>query len=695
MKKRDLNENLKNTRKVTSGFAFRMISGTVLCLAIFALTFAIIGYLQFTDSLTTEYNDSAFRTAESASTLIDGSQIDTYLAEGFSSRDYSQRWNRMNTLCQKQNVTLIYVIKVDTTDYNSFLSIFNTVNETSGFTPWDVGFKRATTNEQYRQIYMDIYENGLQRGTIVRRTGLNGNEAHITSLIPIVDDDENVTAIMCVERPMDELTSGRVEYVRNISIMTLLLTVIIAISVAIYLRLQFVKPIKQIGSEAARFAEENTRTDKVDLKKVSRIYELRELGESIERMEDDTLKYMSDLTTVTAERERIAVELTLATKIQANILPNTFPPYPHRKDFDIFASMDAAKEVGGDFYDFYLLDNDRLGFLVADVSGKGVPAALFMMRAKTTIKSLAESGRPVNEILKAANNTLCEGNDLNMFVTSWLGIIDLQTGVLSYANAGHNPPLIRHENGKFEYLRSPANIILAAMEGVNYKEHTLQLLPGDEIFLYTDGVTEANDVDNNLFGEERLIDTLNQNPSEGVEARCYTVRRAIEKFVGDNEQFDDITMLSVRVNFFQSFDRIITSPDTDSAESVWHFIDKKARKADLTPKISHKLQIIVDEIYSNILRYSEATKAEILCRIDEKEVTLVFKDDGTPYDPTVKDDPDITLSAEERSIGGLGIFMVKRMASSISYLREDNFNVLEVKVSTTPPQKNNKDAKDI
>ena len=245
---------------------------------------------------------------------------------------------------------------------------------------------------------------------------------------------------------------------------------------------------------------------------------------------------------------RIDKELEFARKIQHAALPSVFPPYPNRKDFDIFAQMVTAKEVGGDFYDFYLLPNDKLGFLIADVSGKGIPAAMFMMTAKTIIKGLAESGLEADEIFTQANDKLNEGNDAGMFVTAWIGILNLHTGVLSYANAGHNPPVIRQKNGEFAYLKSQVNLVLAGMEGITYKKQVLLLEPGDEIYLYTDGVTEATNKNEQLYGEDRLLKQLNRDPNENVTARCKHVLSNVNAFVGDAEQFDDITMLSVKIN---------------------------------------------------------------------------------------------------------------------------------------------------
>lgn len=678
----------RKIKDFVSGFAFRMISGIILWFLLFTIIVSTIGYMRFTESLTEEYNDSAFRTAESAAMLVNGDKIDEYLEterghsgeveRPFVDDEYSDRWERMNILCQKQNVTLIYVVKVDTSDYGRFESVFNTVNDQSGYTPWAVGYKRDTTNDEYRKIYRNIYENGLKQGTVVRTWGLDGREAHITSLIPVKNSEGRVTAILCVERPMEELALGRREYLENVLLATILLVIVACICLALYIKRHFAKPIEEISAEATRFAKEPSPVDKSKLENISQIREVIRLAESINKMEKDTILHIEELTRATAERERISVELSLAAKIQENMLPNTFPPYPSRRDFEIFASMDAAKEVGGDFYDFYILDNDRLVFLVADVSGKGIPAALFMMRAKMTIKNLAERGADVNVIFSEANKRLCEGNDAGMFVTAWLGIVDMRSGMLSYVNAGHNPPLIRRRQGTFEYLRTRPNFILAGMEDAVYQKHEIQLLPGDELFLYTDGVTEASNVDQALFGEMRLLEVLNSALEENAEARCWTVKRAIDAFVGDAEQFDDITMLSLRFNFFQDDESILTLADAASTEFVWDFINRRTKEAGINVGITNRAQVVVDEIYSNIHQYSGATKVQIFCSVNSDKIVLTFKDDGIPFNPLTSLKPDTTLSVEDRNFGGLGILMVKEMSSNLSYVHENGYNVLTV-----------------
>ena len=246
--------------------------------------------------------------------------------------------------------------------------------------------------------------------------------------------------------------------------------------------------------------------------------------------------------------ERIDAELAFAKAIQHSALPTVHPLYDNRKEFDIFASMHTAKEVGGDFYDFYFIDEDHLAFLIADVSGKGIPAAMFMMRSKTIIKSYAESGMSVEEVFTLANEKLCEGNDAGMFVTAWMGILNIRNGKVLFANAGHNHPLVKHSDGTFEYLKSRAGFVLAGMEGVRYRKNELVLEPGDAIYLYTDGVTEATDLNEELYGEDRLHSILEKYKDESMEVICSEIKKDVDLFAGEAPQFDDITMLALKYN---------------------------------------------------------------------------------------------------------------------------------------------------
>ena len=271
--------------------------------------------------------------------------------------------------------------------------------------------------------------------------------------------------------------------------------------------------------------------------------EIRSLSDHFGDMITELEDYMVNLQKVTAEKERIGAELDLATQIQADMLPRIFPPFPDPKEFDLYASMDPAKEVGGDFYDFFLVDQDHIALVVADVSGKGVPAALFMVIAKTLIKNRTLMGGSPGEILHDVNNQLCEGNEAKMFVTVWLAIIEISTGKGIAANAGHEHPALKRKDGSFELIKYRHSLVVAAMEGIPFRDHEFELHPGDVLIQYTDGVSEATDIQEELFGEERILNALNKNPVSDPKKLLSGLREEIDEFVGQAPQFDDLTML--------------------------------------------------------------------------------------------------------------------------------------------------------
>lgn len=250
---------------------------------------------------------------------------------------------------------------------------------------------------------------------------------------------------------------------------------------------------------------------------------------------------------INRERERIKTELNAATLIQTSMLPRIFPAFPERDEFEIYASMDPAKEVGGDFYDFFLVDEDHLALVMADVSGKGVPAALFMVTAKTLLKNKAQTGASPREILETVNSQLCENNEAQMFVTVWIGILELSTGKLTAANAGHEFPAVKSGDGEFTLYKDKHGFVLAGMEGTRYQEYEMRLSKGDVLFLYTDGVAEATNAAEELYGTDRMLRALNAPGLSKPEEYCAGVQRDIEAFVGAAPQFDDITMLALRI----------------------------------------------------------------------------------------------------------------------------------------------------
>ena len=415
--------------------------------------------------------------------------------------------------------------------------------------------------------------------------------------------------------------------------------------------------------------------EKVDVRSTA---EFDDLSENINGVVS-TLKGHID-----AEAEKNAQELEVAKNIQASALPSVFPAFPGRREFDVYALMTPAKEVGGDFYDFYITEGNLFYFAVADVSGKGIPAAMFMMRAKTELKSLAESGLSIDEIMTRANDALCDGNDAGMFVTAWMGAVNLETGLMSFVNAGHNPPLVKHKDGSFDYLRRRSGLVLAGIEGVQYKKQEIQLKPGDVIFLYTDGVTEATNAQVQLYGEERLKNILNTSDFANVKEVCDTVKKDVDDFVGEAPQFDDITMLCAKFECVMAkkemhFDKVATEDITVITETV----ENTLTELGFPMKAITQVNVAIDEVYSNIVKFSYGGRegpATVLLeeKKDPEGVMLTFIDEGVPYNPLNREDPDVTLGAEERSVGGLGIFMVKKMMDEITYEYRNNKNILHL-----------------
>lgn len=318
-----------------------------------------------------------------------------------------------------------------------------------------------------------------------------------------------------------------------------------------YVETKITSPIEKISKLVDEFAGQDHLGEN-DNKKLKEMCvsiqentkdEIGELAHDFNRMMGDIESYVMNIRTVTAEKERIGAELSIATQIQANMLPCIFPAFPERNEFDIYATMNPAKEVGGDFYDFFMVDDRHLAIVMADVSGKGVPAALFMVIGKTLIKDHTTPGKDLGEVFTEVNELLCESNSEGLFITAFEGVIDLSSGAFRYVNAGHEIPYICKKDGKFEPYKIRAGFVLAGMEGMKYKCGELELEPGDKIFQYTDGVTEATNANNELYGMDRLTEILGENSALAPTELLPVIKNDIDRFVGEAPQFDDITML--------------------------------------------------------------------------------------------------------------------------------------------------------
>ena len=523
--------------------AVKSIGGIVLLLLVFFAVVSIIGYNSFTEALMSQYSEGAFLTAETAAQMVDADRMDEYAESEGATQEYLDVWNQLDHLCNSSGSTFVYVIRPDRSDYAHITFLFSTIDHESKYTIYDFGYVRDTTNDDYRQKYRALYELESERELVIRDRGYIETDAHITAMIGLKGSDGQVKAILCVQRQMDVLSVARQKYINKIILTLIILVVLVVVGQSLFLHRTLLQPLKQISDEAIRFSKEGVKPEKKLRDTIRNQDEIGHLAGSIDRMEEQIQNYVESITQITAEKERINTELTLATKIQADMLPHVFPAFPERKEFELFANMDPAKEVGGDFFDFFLVDDDHLCITIADVSGKGIPAALFMMASKILLKNNAMTGKGPAEILTDVNAAICANNREQMFVTIWLGILEISTGRLTAANAGHEYPVLMRAGKDFELYRDKHGFVIGGMEGAEYSQYELQLNPGDKLFLYTDGVTEATDANKELFGSGRMIAVLNERKDTSPTQMLEGVRRAVDDFVKEAEQFDDLTML--------------------------------------------------------------------------------------------------------------------------------------------------------
>ena len=433
-----------------------------------------------------------------------------------------------------------------------------------------------------------------------------------------------------------------------------------------------VKNIKTVNSELSEITSGNLETQ-ID---VRNNLEFDELSNGINSTVDTLKGYIA------RESERFEQELELARAIQTSALPGVFPPFPDRHDIDIFATMKPAKQVGGDFYDFFFVDDAHFVFLTADVSDKGIPAAMFMMKAKTIIKSLALSNRDIEKVIKTANRTLCEDNSADMFVTLWIGALNTLTGELSYINSGHCRPLLKRSDDGFEFLSDSPDFVVAIEEDVSYHCRKLTLKKGDMMFLYTDGVTEAVNSGDKMYGEDRLKETLNKADVETADEICACVSDDISEYTRNATQSDDITMLAVVYNGRRIFEEMTVDAELMQLEGVYSFIKQQLRSCGFDSDSIAQFSIIADEICANIVRYAYpggGGKLTVGYSFDpaSNDAALTFTDEGIPFNPLKAPDPDLE-DPEEREEGGLGLFLVRRFSDRLQYEYSNGKNILTI-----------------
>jgi len=513
----------------------------ILLIAVVLSTLAIaISYTVYANTMDDHYKTLAINIAKTAASMMDGDRIGHYADTLEKDAEYETMLDTLFRIKESSDVLYLYVQQV--TAEGAMYIIDADYGETA--CPLGQTDPLAEGNEQY----LDKLDQGIPPFITHSEYGWL-----VSAGMPIFNSEGEVPALAFVDISMDEVMQVRQEFLLMIVLIMLLAAGVSAALLVVLVNRTIVRPVNQLALAAESFVSDREKNDEVQTDSaISQLNihtgdEIEALSLSIKTMEKDINSYIENLKYVTAEKERIGAELNVATKIQADMLPSVFPPFPDRDEFNIYATMRPAKEVGGDFYDFFFVDYDHLAVVIADVSGKGVPAALFMVIAKTLIKNHAQQGDEPKSVFTSTNDQLCEGNEAGLFVTAWMGVLEISTGRFIYVNAGHNTPFLKRAGGQFEALRSKAGFVLAGLDSYRYRQEETVLGPGDMLYLYTDGVTEATTANDELYGEDRLRSVLNANRDIEPAELLDHVQKDIDTFVGEAPQFDDITMLALEI----------------------------------------------------------------------------------------------------------------------------------------------------
>jgi sigma-B regulation protein RsbU (phosphoserine phosphatase) len=515
----------------------------LLTYVLYAAALVAIGYSTYSKDIDFHYKNLALGTARTAAALMDGDKIPSYARTLTKDDRYFEMLETLFFIKENNDVKFIYVEIISGDDAVYIL------DADTGDTALELGETRPLSPQTY--AHLGALENGIPPFIS------NSNFGWISSsYAPIFDSSGDVAALVGVDVSMDGIMARRYSHLR-----VLIFTIAAAALLTVYFFLKFIRrsivvPVDKLAAAAVSFASSDRRNESPELAASAILSldirtgdEIESLTSAMKTMARDITEYVEHITSITSEKERINTELNIASRIQSSMLPHEFKHFIDRHEFDIYAVMMPAKEVGGDLYDFFMIDGDHLAMVIADVSDKGVPAALFMAISKTLLRSELPRNRDLDAAFMSVNRQLCENNGEGMFVTAWAAVFEISTGWLDFVNAGHNPPLVRRSGGSFEYIvKRPISPPLAVEPGTRYGQNRMKLLPGDVLYLYTDGVTEAADADGNMYGSARLKEALDAFGGTKPDEMLRFVTDDIHNFAGGAPQFDDITMLGMYVN---------------------------------------------------------------------------------------------------------------------------------------------------
>lgn len=487
-----------------------------------------------------------------------------------------------------------------------------------------------------------------------------------------VETTQWMVAIVC---PVGELYLG-VKEMRNVLIVLGVLALLLLIAMSYKGIRRVVAPVEEFSGVAKKIANGDFN---VELPKIHSKDELKQLHDSFEYLQHSLVQYIEKLKLTTAHEERIESELRIAHSIQMGMIPKFFPPFPERDDLTLDARLVPAKEVGGDLYDFFIKD-EKLYFIIGDVSGKGIPASLVMAVTCRLFRSVSSHLNRPEDIIISLNDSLSDGNDSNMFCTAFLGILDLKTGHLEYCNAGHNAPFVIGVDGKVAPIDVVPNLPLGLFGGFKYKGQDMQIDRGVMLYLFTDGVNEAENKDMQQFGNEKLVALLKSNSSKLPNKIIEETFAQVKAHANGAEQSDDITIVCIKYNADCMEKSIILANDISEISRLNMFVEEIGEEFSLAPDVTFNLNLVLEEAVVNIINYAypkeEHEKIYLSAKLHKGSIVLVLTDTGKEFDPTMAPDADITLSADERQIGGLGIFLIRQIMNEVKYERIEGKNIL-------------------
>lgn len=681
---------MEHPKNSLSRHILRVCLAFSLCLS---LGVGMVGFTIYTRGMMERYREYIGNLLQYVQSQLDGDDIGQMLEDYEEGESYASLQQLLDDIRDTYDVEFIYLFKpltIAPRDSMVYVATGYNAEQRAAYPRTDLGF---LTGEEYDEedsarFYHWFYET-CPTDRSIRYFAYNSAYGRLYSgFCPILNSAGEPVAILGADITIQNMVNTLVSYGVLLLVGCLVFSGLFLWLLYHWMKRRVIDPVQQLEIAARSFVrdtrqEESPENLSFTAPDIHTGDEIQVLSDALREMSEDVKSYLTNLLTQTREKERIASELGVAAHIQSDMLPGIFPAFPQFDQFEIYASMDPAKEVGGDFYDFFQTDDDHLALIIADVSGKGVPAALFMVIAKTLLKNRAQQGGTPAQILTDVNNQLCVGNETKMFVSVWLAIVDISTGEGLAANAGHEHPALMRAKGEFELVKYRHSPVLGIMKGIPFREHPFALSPGDTLFVYTDGVPEATDRQDGLFGTDRMLEALNCRREQPLEQLLRGLRKDIEDYADGAAQFDDITMLGFRYRGEESPDthRLRVEADTANLDRVNRFVEEQLEARGCPPKASMQLLVALEELFVNIAHYAYDGKpgpAEIQTDFRDGTVILRFIDHGKPFDPLARKDPDISKPAAKRQVGGLGIYMVKKTMDSVSYQRIGDRNVLTV-----------------